>query len=123
LTNCIQRAVTTPLAIGPFLHPQNLFIFIYKKKYGQYENFEIILVELKKIGTLWGCFAKIETLVFKFKNVVSFGGINCNFSLLLLQILFIYFVFKKLKNKRKVGLKLCFIMPLKLILHAFQGFR
>ena len=43
-------------------------------------NFGIILVELKKIGTLWGWIAKIETLVFELKNAVNFGGVNCNFS-------------------------------------------
>jgi hypothetical protein len=46
-----------------------------------YGNFGIILVELKKIGTLWEQIAKIETLVFELKNV-NFWGVHCYFPLL-----------------------------------------
>jgi hypothetical protein len=64
------------------LHSQICFLFIQNKnkKYGQYGNFEIILVELKKIETLWGWIAKIETLVFELKNAVNFGGQTVIFS-------------------------------------------
>jgi hypothetical protein len=60
------------------LHPKFIYFLIFKKE--QYENVEIILVELKKkIETLWGWIAKIETLVFELKNAVNFEGVNCNF--------------------------------------------
>jgi hypothetical protein len=74
------------LVIWPFLHSQIYFLFIKNKnkKYEQYENFGMILVELKKNGTLWGWIAKIKTLVFELKNNVNFGMVNCNFPLLLL---------------------------------------
>jgi hypothetical protein len=53
-----------------------------KIKKGQYGNFGIILVELKKIRTLWGWIVKIETLVFELKNVINFWRVNCNFLLI-----------------------------------------
>jgi hypothetical protein len=61
------------------LHPKFFYLFIKNKKHGQYENFGIILVELKKIETLWGWIAKVATLVFELKNAVNFVGVNYNF--------------------------------------------
>jgi hypothetical protein len=49
-------------------------IKIKNKNYGQYEKFWIQLVKLKKIGTLRGWIAKIETLVFELKKAVNFEG-------------------------------------------------
>jgi hypothetical protein len=60
--------------------------------------FKIFFIKNKKLWAIWkildtigqiekklelwrGWITKIESLVFELKNVVNFGGVNCNFSL------------------------------------------